>query len=103
VKVLGELVNVAVLQQRLEELIVETGEALGTAVICPMADERKETRMLLAGTLPLEQLEVLRARFNEKSPGHERLDESREISRLPRTALGKLDMGALQKLLSTQS
>ena len=55
-----------------------------------------------AGNTPeiLHELESLRARFNEKSPGHERLDESREISKMPRTALGKLDMGALQKLLS---
>lgn len=103
VKVLGELVNVAALQERLEELIVGAGEALGSVVIFPMADERKETRLLLAGTLPFQQLESLRARFNEKSPGHERLHESREISKMPRTALGKLDMGALSALLCRAS
>jgi O-succinylbenzoic acid--CoA ligase len=99
VKVLGELVNVAVLQQRLEELMAGEEAALGTAVIFPLADERKETRLLLAGTLSSDQLEMLRARFNENSPGHERIDESREIPKLPRTALGKLDMAALRTLL----
>jgi O-succinylbenzoic acid--CoA ligase len=99
VKVLGELVNVAALQERLEELVVAAGEAPGTAVVFPLADERKETRLILVGALAVDHLEILRARFNDKSPGHERLDDSREVPKMPRTALGKLDIGALRTLL----
>jgi O-succinylbenzoic acid--CoA ligase len=99
VKVLGELVNLAALQARLEGAAMASGLAFGSAVIFPVPDERKETRLLLVGAHSQEKLDALRQEFNNLSIGCERLDESRVVSALPRTPLGKLDMGELKKLL----
>ncbi len=99
VKVLGELVNVAALQERLDALALAAGLSANQVVIWPMADDRKETRLLLMGEVELAALEILRLAFNEKSLGPERLDEVHAVSELPRTALGKLDRVRMQKLM----
>lgn len=98
-KILGELVNLGALQSRLEGLALRAGHAPGAAVILPVTDPRKETRLLLVGELPAERLELLREQFNAVSSGYERLDQVRGLAALPRTALGKLDAGALRRQL----
>jgi O-succinylbenzoic acid--CoA ligase len=100
VKVLGELVNISALQAKLDQLLSGEHTEFGAAVIVPVPDERKEARLLLVGTLPMSRLEDLRARFNLQAAGFERLDEARALETLPRTALGKLDLGALKALLA---
>ena len=99
VKVLGELVNLSALQSRLESLAIADGQDFNAVVILPLADDRKGSRLVLVGSLPKEQMESLRRGFNERSLGCERLDESRAVSALPRSALGKLDLGALKTML----
>ncbi|OAI55568.1 hypothetical protein AYO49_05425 [Verrucomicrobiaceae bacterium SCGC AG-212-N21] len=99
VKVLGELVNLSALQARLDELLAGAGHPFGAAVILPAPDERKETRLRLVGTLTSQQLEDLRARFNERSAPYEKLDDLLQVPQLPRTSLGKLDKEALERLL----
>jgi o-succinylbenzoate---CoA ligase len=99
VKVLGELVNLAALQARLDGVVVGCDLALGSAVIFPVPDERKETRLLLVGAHPQEKLETLMTEFNNLSIALERLDEVRVVGELPRTALGKVDIQSLKALL----
>lgn len=97
VKVLGELVNVAALQRRLDETAVAAGLPPGDAVIWPVPDERMETQLVLVGAFPLARLEELRGRFNASAQGIERLAGARPVARLPRTALGKIDRAAMSE------
>jgi O-succinylbenzoic acid--CoA ligase len=99
VKVLGELVNVAALQSRLENLALELGLPSNQVVIWPMPDDRRETKLILIGEMSEFSIESLRLAFNEKSLGPERLHESRVVEKIPRTALGKLDRGSMTKLV----
>lgn len=96
VKVLGELVNVAALQERLESLAVSAGIAPKDVVIVPVDDARKGTRLVLAGEGDLQSLDKLKDGFNADVAGFERLDESRVVAELPRTSLGKLDLATLK-------
>ena len=49
VKVLGELVSLPELQARLEQICLEVGLAPTSCVVWPVADERRETRLVLVG------------------------------------------------------
>lgn len=95
VKVLGELVNIEELQARLESL---TDAPHGVAV-CALPDARRGSKLVLAGELPMTQLEDLRAHFNTGVTGVQRLEKSQVIPATPRTALGKLDRMALVELI----
>ena len=99
VKVLGELVNVAALQSRLENLALELGLPSNQVVIWPMPDDRRETKLILIGKGSEFSMESLRLAFNEKSLGPERLYESHVVEKIPRTGLGKLDRGSMTKLV----
>jgi O-succinylbenzoic acid--CoA ligase len=99
VKVLGELVNIAELQSRLDRLAADCDLPAGCVVVAAMPDARRETSLVLVGEVPVSDLERLRQRFNDAGAGFERLGESRQVSKIPRTALGKLDINALQPLL----
>lgn len=101
VKVLGELVNLTSLQARLDGLAVQAGLPPGTAVILPMDDPRKDTRLVLVGEPPAERLDALLHQLNVTSAGYERLQESRVVTALPRTSLGKLDAAALRTQLAS--
>ena len=100
VKVLGELVNLATLQRRLDSISTALAMPPEAALIWALPDGRKETLLVLAGELTLEQLEDIRARFNAVALGFERLGECRQVPALPRTALGKIDRAALGALLA---
>lgn len=99
VKVLGELVNIAALQERLESLALAAGIPANRIVIWPMADDRKETKLLLVGESEPASLETLRVAFNASSLGTERLEEVRTVPELPRTPLGKLDRAGMTRLM----
>lgn len=102
VKIKGELVNVAALQGRLDKLTVDAGLTPGTALIWPLPHERQETRLILVGDSDGPLLEDLRARFNAAAARFEQLGEVRVLAGIPRTALGKVDRGALAALLESQ-
>jgi len=100
VKILGELVNLTALKKRLDEDAVKEAALNSDAfVIWPMPDERKGTRLLLAGVADEARLERIREVFNATTAGYERLDAVRALPALPRTALGKIDNAALTRLL----
>jgi O-succinylbenzoic acid--CoA ligase len=99
VKVLGELVNIASLQSRLAELAAPAGFAPDAAVIVPLPDDRKETRLVLVSDLPPEKAEALRKSFNDRSAGFERIDETHSVPSIPRTAIGKPDVRELTNRL----
>lgn len=100
VKVLGELVNVAALQTRLEGFAVGMGLSPGAVVILALPDARRETRLLLAGEVAADALEHLRGVFNACSARYEHLGSACAVATLPRTALGKLDVQAALRLTS---
>jgi len=100
VKVLGELVNVAALQKRLDEMAAALGVPPGDVVIWPVPDERRETQLVLAGAIPPARLEELRGRFNAFVRGIERLVAARPVALLPRTALGKIDRAAMNEVMT---
>lgn len=97
VKVLGELVNLAALQRRLDAL--GSGRPPASALIRPVRDERTGSRLLLVGPIPIDELEELRSRFNATAQGFERLGEVRSIAAIPRTAMGKINHAALDEML----
>ena len=104
VKVLGELVSLPALQQRLENMMVSAGGDPRTALVWPVADARKDTRLLVIveGESDAAALESIRVRFNQDAPGYERLDAVIVVPEIPRTALGKVDasrMGDMVKKL----
>jgi o-succinylbenzoate---CoA ligase len=100
VKVLGELVNIAALQRRLDDLLAGLSISPGAAAIWPVPDERAGNRLVLASAIPPGEIEELRARFNATAQGFERLDSARQIGAIPRTPLGKIDRAALDELLA---
>jgi O-succinylbenzoic acid--CoA ligase len=103
VKVLGELVSLPALQQRLESISIGEGSDPRTALIWPVADARKDTRLLLIGEGKSEndtaRLEALRARFNRDVAGYERLDAVLMVPAIPRTPLGKVDARGMAQLV----
>lgn len=103
VKVLGELVSLPALQQRLERVLIGEGIDLRTALIWPVPDTRKDTRLLLVGEgqdkHDAARLENLRVRFNQDVPGYERLDAVLTVPAIPRTPLGKVDAQGVRELV----
>jgi len=105
VKVLGELVSLPALQQRLERVLIGEGIDLRSALIWPVPDARKDTRLLLVGEgqnrHDAARLENLSARFNQDIPGYERLDAVLMVSAIPRTPLGKVDARGVAQLVAS--
>ena len=99
VKVLGELVSLPEMQRRLESVLQACGTDPRSAIIWPVSDPRKDTRLVLVGEGSVSALEGTRVRFNEAAAGYERLDAVFSVDALPRTALGKVDTMHLQRLI----
>jgi O-succinylbenzoic acid--CoA ligase len=99
VKVLGELVNLPALQQRLEQMLIREGSDPHAAFVWPVPDPRKDTRLLLVGEGDASMLERLRSLFNHAAPGYERLDAVVAVPEIPRTALGKVDAGRMGEMV----
>jgi O-succinylbenzoic acid--CoA ligase len=99
VMVLGEFVDLTVLQPRLEGLAMAAGLGFGNAVVVPLQDDRIGSRLVLVGLAAAVELEKLRTRFNNHVKGSERLDRSIRVGMLPRDEMGKLDMVSLRKLV----
>lgn len=103
VKVLGELVSLPALQQRLEILLTEAGGDPRAALIWPVPDARKGTRLILVGESRHEcdaaLLESIRERFNLVAPGYERLEALLAVPDIPRSSLGKVDGARMEQML----
>jgi O-succinylbenzoic acid--CoA ligase len=99
VKVLGELVNMAALQARLESVAGALGVMPAAVAALALPDARRETRLVLAGEVAIETLEHLREAFNASSARYEHLESAHAVAMLPRTELGKLDVQAARNLI----
>lgn len=100
VKILGELVTLGPIQERLETLLLEMGLRAGEAVVCDVPDRRRETRLILAvNRMSDEDAAALQARVNGRLRPFERITEVRHLDSIPRSTLGKVKFGALREML----
>jgi len=97
VKVLGELVHLAPLQARAEQLALKTGWS-SMPVVLAVPDERRESRLVLV-TEPSEESHALMAAFNAVTEPLCHLDRVVEVESIPRSDLGKVEQAALLKLV----
>ncbi|HBJ84355.1 MAG TPA: hypothetical protein DDZ88_10900 [Verrucomicrobiales bacterium] len=100
VKILGELVALGPIQERIEALRLESGLIHGDAAVCDLADERAEARLLLAvSQLSEEDSERLQNGLNKTLRPFERIHEIRHLKAIPRSELGKVRMEELRRLI----
>ena len=88
-KILGELVNLAPLQAKLDAL----AQASAKAVIVPVPDERRGTALVLASAG--DDGAALMTAFNAGVQPFERLQRLVNVDRIPVTDLGKVKLGEL--------
>jgi O-succinylbenzoic acid--CoA ligase len=99
VKILGELIHLAPLQRRLEELALEAHWEF-TPVVGAIPDLRRETVLVLVTEeRGSGDAKALLAAFNEAIEPLCHLQRVIAVDAIPRTALGKVDAAALQSLL----
>lgn len=100
VKILGELVTLGPIQERLDALMRESGLAAAEAVVCDVPDNRKEARLLLAVSgMSEEESAGLQERLNEGLRPFERITEVRRVTSIPRSELGKVRFATLREML----
>jgi len=92
VKIMGELVDV----QALED---EVGALLDAGQVCllPVPDERRGWRLLPVVEGLADEVGSAIERVNRSNAGYARLEQALFVERLPRTALGKVDVGVLRE------
>ena len=90
VKIMGELVDVHALEE-------ELGAHLNAGQVCllPVPDERRGWRLLPVVEGPVDEAGSVIERVNRSKEGYARVEQVRLVERLPRTALGKVDVAAL--------
>ena len=103
VKVLGELVHLAPLQAKVEQLAAAAAWAQ-TPVIAAVPDARRDARLVLV-TEPAcgGDAAALVAAFNSDADGLSQISEFVGIPTIPRTSLGKVRMQALEEILGVQA
>lgn len=99
VKILGELVHLAPLQEKLERYALEAGWP-AAPVLLPLPDPRAETRLLLVTETGMPAPEALVMRFHEDNPPWLRISEQVRLDRIPRSELGKVRMNDLLALVT---
>jgi len=101
VKILGELVHLAPLQEQVETLARQLGWT-SLPVLLAQPDPRAETRLILAWETGTGDPAPLIAQFHEISPPWLRISESLPLDRIPRSDLGKVRLEELRHLLASQ-
>lgn len=104
-KILGELVNIEQLQNRIEDIALALGIP-SRLVIVPLPDERKESRLVLVsetGALTAEQAQKVLGEFHATCQPFERIDASMQVPHLPVSALGKIERSKLAAMLGQPS
>ncbi|TLD69374.1 hypothetical protein FEM03_18575 [Phragmitibacter flavus] len=97
IKIKGELINLAILQKKIDLL-------LPGAIICPLPDPRRETKLILVSEnhqFTSAQIETAWQQYHADSPPTERLHQSVSITQIPRTDLGKINLPQLQRELQS--
>ena len=104
VKILGELVALGPIQERLEALRLQMGLHAGEAVVCDVPDARKETRLVLAlSGMDSTEAARLQKGLNDVLRPFEQIEEIREAALIPRGELGKVRVEELRRLLISPS
>lgn len=100
VKILGELVHLAPLQEQVENLARELGWPK-PPVLVPQDDARAETRLVLATELGMPDPQPLIHRFHETSPPWLRVSEALTLPAIPRSELGKVRHEELKRVIES--
>ncbi|MFN0078801.1 MAG: AMP-binding protein [Prosthecobacter sp.] len=100
VKILGELVALEPIQERIEALRLKLGLREGAAVICDVPDERKEARLVLVSTgVGTVDAERLREALNRELRPFEQVEQIICLPTIPRSELDKVRLAELRALL----
>ncbi|MEZ5386711.1 MAG: AMP-binding protein [Prosthecobacter sp.] len=100
VKILGELVALRPIQERLDTLRLNLGLHAGEAVICDLPDPRTERRLVLAASQITEaNASRLLDELNASLRPFEQVREVRMLPSLPRGELAKIQFAKLRTLL----
>jgi acyl-coenzyme A synthetase/AMP-(fatty) acid ligase len=100
VKILGELVALGPIQDRIEALRLKLGTRTSDAAVCDVADARKESRLVLAvsGMTESEAAQMQKG-LNETLRPFEQIQDVRLLHAIPRSDLGKVLLAGLRELL----
>lgn len=100
VKILGELVALGPIQERIDALRVQHGLASGDAAVCDVADERKEAALVLAVSgMSDADASRLQSTLNAELRPLEHLTDLRSMDCIPRSELGKVRLAELRSRL----
>ncbi len=100
VKILGELVSLEPIQDQIEALKLTLGLHGADAAVCDVADQRKESRLVLAvcGMNAADAIRLQKS-LNETLRPLEHIQETRILDAIPRSELGKVRLAELRTLL----
>lgn len=92
VKILGELVDVEAMESEIKDCL-----SYENVCLLALPDSRRGTRLVLVIEEDFNRDPDLLKKVNRGKAGIFRIDEIRAVAQLPRTAMGKIDSGALRK------
>ncbi|MBB5038033.1 AMP-binding protein [Prosthecobacter dejongeii] len=98
VKILGELVHLAPLQEQVENVARQLGWA-SLPVLLPMADARAETKLILVVESSMPDPQELMEAFHQQSPPWLRITQSYFCPTIPRSDLGKVRGEVLRQIV----
>ncbi|GAA5144174.1 hypothetical protein GCM10023213_33770 [Prosthecobacter algae] len=98
VKILGELVHLAPLQEQIETLARQHGWP-APPVLLPLPDPRAETQLILVTESGQPDPAPLIAAFHTASPPWLRISRTHQVDAIPRSDLGKMRMDELRHLV----
>ena len=97
VKILGELVALGPIQDQIEALKLTLGLHGADAAVCDVPDHRKESRLVLAvSRMNSADVARLQKSLNETLRPFEHIQETRILSAIPRSELGKVRLAELR-------
>lgn len=99
-KILGELVALGPIQEQLNVLRLQLGLTGGDAAVCDVADARQESRLVLVvSQMHTSDAERLQQGLNKTLRPFERIHETRVLSSIPRSELGKVRTAEIRAML----
>ncbi|WP_461785730.1 AMP-binding protein [Prosthecobacter sp.] len=100
VKILGELVALGPIQERIDSIRLKLLLHFGDAAVCDVSDVRKESRLVLVVS-QMSEMDAVRLQkgLNETLRPFERVEVIRTLNSIPRGELGKVRWEELRALL----
>lgn len=97
IKIMGELVALGPIQDRIDALRLRLGLSEGDAAVCDLPDARKEAKLVLVVSgMSLRVAEQLKTSLNSSLRPYERVEDVRLTPSIPRNELGKPLLGRLR-------